>query len=351
MPIPIALEDVRPAGDLLRRIQTNLQRLHAPEFHYDAMMTAFTAKEAPGDWVGRCLLSLTLHARLSDVVAPHLVEIMARLPDAMNARGYLGEIHPAGKADENQIGGHNALLRGLCEYYQWRRDPHALALIRSIVANLMVPSTPRWAKYPDRLQKELIDRQVVGLTVHRTQGDWVGLSTDIGVGFFTLDGLTQAYSVDPTPELRELIETMIARYTQLDPAALSAQTHSTLTTLRGILRWWREVAPRPELLALVRARFQLYRNEAATEHHGNYNWFGRPEWTEPCAIVDAFMLAVQLWSATGDAELLEEAQWIYFNGLAHAQRPNGGYGCDRCTGARGLLFAAAHEYFEAPWCC
>jgi hypothetical protein len=351
VPIPIALEDVHPAGDLLRRLQANLQRLHAPEFHYDAMITAFTAKEAPGDWVGRCLLSLTLHARLSGVVAPHLVEIMARLPDAMNARGYLGEIHPAGKADENQIGGHNALLRGLCEYYQWRRDPDALALIRSIVSNLMVPSTPLWAKYPDRLQKELIDRQVVGLTVHRTQGDWVGLSMGTGVGFYSLDGLTQAHSADPTPELRELIETMIARYTQLDPAVLSAQTHSTLTTLRGIIRWWRDVAPRPELLALVRARFQLYRDEAVTEHHGNYNWFGRPEWTEPCAIVDAFMLAVQLWSATGAAELLEEAHRIYYNGLAHAQRPNDGYGCDLCIGARGLLFAATHEYFEAPWCC
>lgn len=351
MPTPIALEDVRPAGDLLRRLQANFHRLHAPEFHYDAMMTAFTAKEAPGDWVGRCLLSLTLHARVSGEVAPHLAEIMARLPGAMNARGYLGEIHPPGKADENQIGGHNALLRGLCEYYCWQRDPRALALVRSIVANLMVPSTPLWAKYPDRLQKELIDQQVVGLTVHRTQGDWLGLSTDIGVGFFTLDGLTQAYAVDPTPELYELIETMIARYTQLDPAALSAQTHSTLTTLRGIMRWWRDVAPRPELLSLVLARFQLYRNEAVTEHHGNYNWFGRPEWTEPCAIVDALMLAVQLWSATGEGELLEEAHRIYFNGLAHAQRPNGGYGCDLCTGARGLLFAATHEYFEAPWCC
>ncbi len=351
MPNPTTLEDIRAAGDLQRRLQANFHRLHAPEFHYDAMMTAFTAKEAPGDWVGRCLLSLTLHARVSGEVAPHLAEIMARLPGAMNAQGYLGEIYPVGKADENQIGGHNALLRGLCEYYRWRRDSRALALIRSIVANLMVPSTPLWTEYPDQLQPELIDQQVVGLTVHRTQGDWLGLSTDIGVGFFALDGLTQAYAVDPTPELRELIEKMMARYAELDPVGISAQTHSTLTTLRGILRWWRDVAPRPELLDLVRGRFQSYRAAAVTEHHGNYNWFGRPEWTEPCAIVDAFMLAVQLWSATGEGELLEEAHRIYFNGLAHAQRPNGGYGCDLCTGARGLLFTATHEYFEAPWCC
>ncbi len=351
VPVPVSLDHLRPAGDLRRRLALNLRRLRDPEFHFDAMMTAFTAKDAPGDWVGRCLLALTLHGRLGAEVSAQTEEIIARLPAAFNARGYLGEIHPPGTADENQIGGHNALLRGLCEYYRWRADPRALAMIRSIVAGLMVPSTPLWAEYPDRLLQELIDNQVVGLTVRREQGAWRGLSTDISTGFFTLDGLTQAHAVAPSPELRRLIETMIARYAQLDPVALSAQTHSTLTTLRGILRWWRDADPRPELLALVRERFRLYRAAAETEHHGNYNWFGRPDWTEPCAIVDAFMVAVQLWSATGEAELLEEAHRIYFNALAHAQRPNGGYGCDLCTGARGLLFAATHEYFEAPWCC
>ncbi|MBP6508341.1 MAG: glycoside hydrolase family 127 protein [Opitutaceae bacterium] len=351
MPIPVPLDHVRPAGELLRRTQLNFHRLHGPEFQFDAMLIAFTAKDAPGDWVGRCLLSLTLQARLGNGVAPHLEEIVARLPSALNARGYIGEIQAPGTADENQIAGHKALLRGLCEYYRWRADPRALALIRSVVSNLMLPSTPLWASYPNRLQKELLDNQLVGLTVRRGQGDWRGLSTDIGVGFFTLDGLTQVHAVDPSPELRTLIETMITRYAQLDPAALSAQTHSTLSTLRGILRWWRDTAPRPELLALVRDRYRLYRAEAETELHANYNWFGRPDWTEPCAIVDAFMVAVQLWSATGEADYLEEAHRIYFNALAHAQRPNGGYGCDLCTGAKGQLFALPHEYFEAPWCC
>ncbi|MBW7894565.1 MAG: glycoside hydrolase family 127 protein [Opitutaceae bacterium] len=101
----------------------------------------------------------------------------------------------------------------------------------------------------------------------------------------------------------------------------------------------------------MRTRYRLYRTQAETEHHANFNWFGRPEWTEPCAIVDAFLLVVQLWSATGEADYLEEAHRIFFNALAHAQRPNGGYGCDLCTGGRGLLLVAPHEYFEAPWCC
>lgn len=348
---PLAPDRVSPAGDLRRRAELNFRRLHDPEFQLPAMLTAFTAKEAPGDWVGRCLLALSLHGRLLGRVAPHVEEIIAGLPAALNARGYIGAIHPAGTVDENQFGGHNALLRGLCEYYLWQRDARALALLRPILRELMVPVAPLWAQYPDRLLASLLNNQVVGLTVAQPTGVWLGLSTDIGTGFFALDGLTQAYTLEPTPELRGLVETMIARYAQIDPLAISAQTHSTLTTLRGIFRWWAEVDPRPELLELVWRRFQLYRDHAETEHHGNFNWFGRPDWTEPCAIVDAFLLAVQLWSATGETEYLEEAHRVFFNGLAHAQRPNGGYGCDLCTGANGLLFVEAHKFFEAPWCC
>ncbi|MCC6415876.1 MAG: glycoside hydrolase family 127 protein [Opitutaceae bacterium] len=351
MVTPVPLAQVRPAGDLLRRAELNFRRLHDAEFQFDAMMTAFTAKDAPGEWVGRCLLALTEYAQLLGREAPQMAEIVARLPDALNARGYLGEIMPSGTVDENQIGGHNALLRGLCENYRWRRDERLRTMIRSIIENLMLPTLPMWAVYPDQPDLSLRDNQLVGLTMHRSSGVWRGLSTDIGVGFFTLDGLTQAYTVVPSPGLRDLIETMIARYVRFDPVQHSAQTHATLTTLRGIMRWWREVDPRPEYLELVRARHARYRDLAETEHHGNYNWFGRPDWTEPCAIVDAYLLVVQLWSATGDTAYLEEAHRIFFNALAHAQRPNGGYGCDLCTGARDLLWVVPHEFFEAPWCC
>jgi hypothetical protein len=348
---PVPLSAVRPAGDLLRRAELNFRRLHDAEFQFDAMMTAFTAKDAPGDWVGRCVLALTEYAQLLGREAPHLAEIISRLPGALNARGYIGEILPPGTVDENQVAGHNALLRGLCEYHRWRPDERVRAMIRSIIENLMLPTRPLWAAYPDQPDLALRDSQLVGLTMHRNSGVWRGLSTDIGVGFFTLDCLTQAYAVEPSPGLRELVETMIARYARFDPVQHSAQTHSTLSTLRGIIRWWRDVDPRPEYLELIRKRYALYRDLAETEHHANYNWFGRPEWTEPCAIVDAYLIVVQLWSATGDAAYLEEAHRIFFNALAHAQRPNGGYGCDLCTGARGLLFAAPHEFFEAPWCC
>ena len=351
MPLLLSLADVVPAGDLRRRALLNFTRLHDAPFRFDAMVRASTAREAPGDWIGRAILGLSLLGQALRTEPSHLEEIISRLPEALNGRGYIGPVHPAGTADENQVGGHNGLLRGLCEYYRWRRDARVLAVIRTVVANLMLPTRPLYAAYPDQPLAKLGAGQAIGLTV-KNDGPWLGLSTDIGTVFFTLDGLTQAYTVEPLPELRALIETMMARYAQLDIRRLGAQTHSTLSTLRGIMRWWEEVDPRPELLELVRARYQLYRTHAETEHYANYNWFGRPEWTEACGVVDSFLLAGQLWAATADPEYLRAAHRIYYNALSYAQRPNGGFGCGLCVGAEGRLHLAPHpKIFEAPWCC
>lgn len=345
------LADVAPAGDLRRRAMLNFQRLQDPAFRFEAMVVASTAKEAPGDWIGRAMLGLSLLGQVLRCEPPYLEEILARLPSALNARGYIGELHAPGTVDENQVGGHNGLLRGLCEYYLWKREERVLAMIRGIVSRLMVPTRPLYAAYPDHKLAKLADGKPIGLTV-RNEGVWIGLSTDIGTVFFTLDGLTQAYGIDPSPELRALIETMIARYAELDVRRIGAQTHSTLSTLRGILRWWEQVDPRPELLALVRERYALYRSCAETEHFANYNWFDRPEWTEACAVVDSFLLSVELWRVTGEASYLATAHRVYFNALSYAQRPNGGYGCDLCLGAGGQVDLSPHpKIFEAPWCC
>ncbi len=347
---PTALADSAPAGDLRRRLELNFGRLHDAEFSFEAAITAFTAREAPGDWLGRTLLGLTLDAQALDRESARTEETVRRWPEACNERGYIGVIHPAGRADENQVGGHNAMLRGLCEYYLWKKDPRALAAIRGIINNLMLPTRPLYGAYPDHLLDELMGGPVSGLTVAH-DGVWLGLSTDIGTLFFTLDGLTQAYLIDPTPELRALIETMIARYAELDIIKLSAQTHATLTALRGILRWHLEVDARPEYLKIVIDRFQLYLDQARTEHHANFNWFGRPDWTESCAIIDSFMLGAQLWQVTRKPFYIEEAHRIYHNAICHHQRPNGGFGCDFCTGSNGDRFVHAFKWFEAPWCC
>jgi len=237
MPVLVSPRDVAPAGDLRRRMALNFQRLHDRPFLFEAMVKASTAEEAPGDWIGRAIVGLSLLGQALGTEPHYLEEVIARLPSALNARGYIGEIRAAGAADENQIAGHSGLLRGLCEYHLWKEDARALTIIRSVVNALMVPAGPLFAQYPDHKLEALDEDRPIGLTV-KQEGAWVGLSTDIGIVFFTLDGLTQAYEIDPTPELRGLIEIMIARYAQIDVRKIGAQTHSTLSTLRGILRWW-----------------------------------------------------------------------------------------------------------------
>jgi DUF1680 family protein len=106
---------------------------------------------------------------------------------------------------------------------------------------------------------------------------------------------------------------------------------------------------RYEIVKKVEDRFDQYLTQASTENHMNYNWFGRPSHTEPCAIVDAFMLTTQLWQITGKTKYLEEAHKIYYNGIEHAQRANGGFGLDECTGAKGPFLKMNLD--EAWWCC
>ena len=74
-----------------------------------------------------------------------------------------------------------------------------------------------------------------------------------------------------------------------------------------------------------------------------------PSWTEPCAIIDSYMLAHQLWEVTGNSDYLNDSQMILYNGLYRGQRTNGGFGCDS-TGEYGFL-EVRKETYEAKWCC
>ncbi|MDO4757502.1 MAG: glycoside hydrolase family 127 protein, partial [Parabacteroides sp.] len=73
-------------------------------------------------------------------------------------------------------------------------------------------------------------------------------------------------------------------------------------------------------------------------------------WSEPCAIVDSYLLAFKLWEHTGKLKFLEDAHLIWYNAICHAQRANGGFGCDACPGeASGPDIRVRIE--EAHWCC
>lgn len=90
-----------------------------------------------------------------------------------------------------------------------------------------------------------------------------------------------------------------------------------------------------------------------TANYANYNWFGRPYWTEPCAIVDSYMASMALFRLTQQSEYAVLANRIYYNALLASQRPNGGFGCDLCSGTEqsGRFVQANTDVYEAWWCC
>ena len=88
-----------------------------------------------------------------------------------------------------------------------------------------------------------------------------------------------------------------------------------------------------------------------TATYQNLNWWGRLDsWTEPCAIVDSFMLAGELYKLTKNDAYRTLAARVYHNGLATAQRDNGGAGTDSAVVEGGADTLIAGMY-EAYFCC
>jgi len=344
---PIGLDDVKIAGGLACRAGLNFDRLESDIYQPEHVLDPDTAGAWPGDWVGRIILGLTMLARATHREPRYLDQILARLPERLNKKGYLGPVYPRGVMNEQQLSGHGWLLRGLAEYHTSTGDQAALDMLARMVDGLLAPARGRYAVYPVEPAKRRPGGGPAGTIVAGTVEDWY-LSTDIGCAFIMLDPAVQAMELLDRPDLKALIEEMVDRFLQLDLVGIQAQTHATLSAVRGILRYY-ELCGRPELLDAAARIYGLYRSEAMTEDYANYNWFGRPEWTEPCAVVDSFMLAVGLWRHTGEPQYLEDAHHIYYNALCHEQRPNGGFGCDTCVGATSVFLEVAT--YESPWCC
>jgi hypothetical protein len=174
------------------------------------------------------------------------------------------------------------------------------------------------------------------------------LSTDVGCDFIFMDGVVQAYGLFPSKEVKSLVDEMMKRFFEMNLVEIKAQTHATLSGLRAALRYY-EITGQKDLLPQVEKRYKLYRKQAMTENFENFNWFERPEWTESCAIVDSYLLAVQLWQYTQTPAYLEDAQLIYYNAIGHTQRANGGFGCDNCPGPVDNFLSVKAD--EAFWCC
>ena len=344
----IGLDNIQIKGDLGKRIDRNFNRLEKER--YQPIINKGCFRKAnyswPGDMEGRTILSLAMLQQSGEREAKYLPKTMEMVPGRMNDEGFFGKNYFP-KCDEQQFSGHGWLLRGLCELYADRKDPAVRTMIENVVDNLVMPAQGKHKVYPIEPRKRVKKKGKVSGEVLSEDGIW-RLSSDVGCDFIFMDGVIHAAEVLNRPDLYPIIDEMIARFLEVDLVAIEAQTHATLTGLRGLIRY-AKLADKPELIAEAEKRFDLYIREGSTENHANYNWFGRPTHTEPCAVIDAFMVGTQLWQITGNPRYLEHAHKMYFNGMGHGQRQNGGFGCDTCLGAEEVFMRINMP--EAWFCC
>jgi len=281
----------------------------------------------PGDWLGRTILAQVMIGRVLGELSDTVTEIIEALPNHLNELGYIGEILPDAISDEQQISGHSWLLRGLCEYYTETQNGTVPPIIEKIVKNLYLSASDNFKNYPLDLQRK--NEGGVSGTINDVCGKW-RLSTDTGCIFIALDGLTVVYKLFPSDELKNFIETLIEKFFTADVEALGMQTHATLTALRGICRY-AEISDQRKLIYDAEKIFYIYRSKALTAGYQSFNRFGRPEWSEPCAVIDSFILAMNMYTYTNNSSYIDFAQRVFYNAIGRSQRHNGGFGSDSCA--------------------
>lgn len=345
----LAYNNMSVSGELYMRAMRNFDRLEEERYRPGKVfLTEEQSNGWSGDTEGRAILGLTLAAQATHRTPLYLDTIIKRLASHLNAEGYMGPIYK-NRINEQQLSGNGWMLRGLCEYYEWKKDNQVLEYIKSI-AKLFVNNKGGYAQYPI---KEAVRNTTIGAesgSIQLEEGQWM-LSSDIGCVFIGMDGLVHAYKYLRDPEIKEVIEEMISRFLEIDLVKIKAQTHATLTACRALIRY-AEITGDFSYIKEVQKRWEIYKKDGMTEERANYNWFDRFDtWTEPCAIVDSYMLAVQLWQYTRNFAYRNDAELIYYNALAHAQRANGGFGCENCPGEAINDPCLKVHVDEAYWCC
>ena len=325
-------------------IELNFRRLNEKEYKKESVFQD-GAYGWPGDWEGRALLAFCCHYEMSGRKTECLENFMSELKPRLNGKSYLGKEFDGITADEQQLSGHSWLLRGMMKYYELFGDIFALRVAESTVWNLFLCTEQNFREYPFTRQES--QGGVSGNISEQTRG-WK-LSSDIGCGFIGVDGLSHYYSVTGDEKTKEFIDFLIRLFMGADVYAYRFQTHATLSCLRGILRMY-ESTGHKYYLDCVRKVFDIYTEHGMTLTYANFNWFGRQDsWTEPCAVVDSFILALGLYSATGEMKYKTLARRIWFHGLQFCLRNNGGTGPDTCVTTKSNVLQVS--MFEAPFCC
>lgn len=339
--------------ELKERIAKNKARLMNDSYY--RIEGVFSPKDYDwyGDKEGRALLSFVSHYKIDGEKIECMEKLLEQMPERTNQYLYFGPC--AGEEIyEQQLSGHSWLLRGLCEHYEQFSDEFSLAALTSIAEHLFLPTKGKYSSYP--VDREMLDAgDVSGSDIGRI-GIW-HLSSDVGCAFMSIDGLSHVYAITRDERMKELLDEMIEVYLGIDKLKLRVQTHCTLTAARGMMRMYNclkdQSADAKKYLAGAVDIYNLYTAcGGMTYTYQNLNWWGRPDtWTEPCAIVDSLMLALEIYKATGEDTYRRMAARIYANGLATSQRDNGGAGTDTLVCDNSPWDYLTPIMYEAFFCC
>lgn len=334
--------------ELNTRIALNYKRLADSSYYQINEVFAPDSYDWPADKEGRALLAFVSHYKMSGEKISCMDEMIEKLPSKLNQKGYLGIVRTDVIA-EQQLSGHSWLLRGLCEYYEQFSDKSALNIINSITENLFMPTKGCYSTYPiDRLKND--EGGVSGNEIGYCD-NWI-LSSDIGCAFMSIDGLSHVYKITKNDAIKELLDEMIDAYLSIDKVKLRVQTHCTLTAARGMMRM-NSVTAEEKYLNGAKEIYDLYVNGGGmTYTYQNLNWWQRHDsWTEPCAVVDSLMLALELYKVTEDETFRKIAARIYHNGFSTLQRDNGGAGTDTLVTDDSPWDYLKARTYEAAFCC
>ncbi len=344
--IPLSKLEVR--GELFTRIVKNYARLE--ETRYQPKFVFLSDKESgdwPGDTEGRTILGLTMAAQSTHREPLYLEEILRLLPEHLNSKGYMGKIYPKGTMDEQQLAGNGWMMRALCEYYEWKKDPKVLDIVKSISDSLFIPGKGFYKNYPIKPGSRKMDGGMIG-HINEMRDGW-RITADIGCVFIGMTGAIHAYQYHKDEKLKVVIDEMIEKFLQVDMYGLKIQVHAGMTALLGLIRY-AEITDNKDLMEEVMKRWDMYVKYGMTENYEIYNWFGiYKAWTETCGLMDSYIVVTALWKYTQDPKYLAYLDLIYYNAICHIERENGGFGCDNNPGSATNFVNVYAD--EAWWCC
>ena len=334
------------------RIKLNKNRLLCYDDTYEDLYKKDASMSWPGDFVGRYILALSsLYEGLDDQndkddVLKKLKSIVDERNNHINEHHFFGKVFNPKLINEQQMSGNSWYIRSLVAYYKITKDRSVLDEINDIIDNFLLKVAPFYALYPSKDERDngnvdghLEDKPVKGFL----------LSSDIGCAYILLDAFVDTYSITKDERLKKAIEEIIGLFRKLDYVNLRFQTHATLTCTRAILRFY-NLTKEKDYLDLAIEIFDKYQKYGMTLDYQNINWFNKLDsWTEPCCVVDSFILAHDLYLYTNDNKYLKLFNKITTNGIRIFQRNNGGAGCTTILSSKQSILKCF--MYEAWFCC